>query len=206
MDTLRATKSNVSVSTNDIKSSNVPTDNENNIYDPDADIWKNLRKWGLSTELSPNAAQMLHPTLLQDLETENMEVIQRLRASTGNVSRIFQSGGEFTAIQPESSLPGTSVEADPEAAESSEESNKKCSMSFLGALPKFLKPIGLCHLSIKNAKNKPCVQEENWEAGEDEDYEDDEDTERDDLRVSSSITFIFSQCVGWIVCCIFVGK
>lgn len=205
MDTLRATKSEVSPSPHDIKSSHVPTESED-VYDPDAEIWKNLRKWGLSTELSPNAAQMLHPSLLQDLETDNMEVIQRPRASTGNVSRIFQSDSEFTSIQPESLVPDTSVETDPEGTESSEESTKKGSVSYLGTLPNFFKTVDLWRLSTNNAKNKPCEQEENWEAGEDEDYDDDEDTERDDLRVSSSITFIFSQSVGWIVCCIFVGK
>lgn len=207
MDTLRVTKSDASANTGDTKSSGDPPDGEANIYDPEAEIWKNLRNWGLSTELSQNVAHMLHPTLVQDLETDNVEIIQRSRSSTGNVSRIFQSDGEFTAIQPESPQPDTSIETDPEAAESSQESNKICSTSFLGALPKLLKPIGLQCVSTNNAKNKPCVQEkENWEAGDDEDYEDDEDAESDDLRVSSSLTFIFSQCVGWIMCCIFVGK
>lgn len=205
LDTLRVTKSDASANTDDTQSSNDPPDSEANIYDPEAEIWKNLRKWGLSTELSQNVSHMLHPTLVQDLETDNVEIIQRLRSSTGNVSRMFQSDGEFTAIQPESPQPDTSVETDPEAAETSEESNKICSTSFLGALPKLLKPIGLQCLSTNNAKNKPCAQEENWEAGDDEDYEDDEDAESDDLRVSSSITFIFSQCVGWIMCCIFVA-
>lgn len=205
MDTLRVTKSDTSASTNDVKPSNITPDNENNVYDPEAEIWKNLRNWGLSTELSQTGTQMLHPTLLQDLETDNIEVIQRLRSSTRNVSRRFQSDDELTAIQSESTQPAASIEAGPEAVGSSDESDKICSTSFWGALPKLLKPIGLQCLSTNNAKNKPSVEEENWEAGEDEDYEDDEDSEND-LRVSSSITFIFSQCVGWIMCCIFVGK
>lgn len=159
----------------------------------------------MSTDLSPNVSQVLHPTLLQDLETDNVEVTQRLRANSRNVSRMSQSDSESTAIQPEAALPNTAVETNADAADSPEESNKKCSMSF-GALPKFLKPFGLQCGSTNETKDKPCVREENWEAGEDEYYEDDEDTERDDMRVSSSITFIFSQCVGWIVCCIFVGE
>ncbi|KAG0719663.1 Polycystin-2 [Chionoecetes opilio] len=148
---------------------------------------------------------MLHPTLLRDLEAENMEVSQRSRSSTGNKSRVSQADSGFNTIQPESLLPDTSTETEPtEAHDSPEENDKKGSSSVFRDLPRSLKQTGSWLLFPSPVENKQYVQED-WEAGDHEDDDDDEDAERDDLRVASSITFIFSQCVGWIVCCIFVA-
>ena len=154
---------------------------------------------------------MLHPTLFRELETENMEVTQRPRSSTENISRLSESDSGFAGIQPEALVPDTSLETETnEVDESSEERDEKCSAPFFRVLPKFLRKFDPWCVSRNKVKNKQDGQEEDWEVPEDEEYDDDDDDndddeERDDLRVASSITFIFSQCIGWIMCCIFVG-
>lgn len=205
LDTLRASKSDSATSTSDTKSTQIPSDNEEDIYDPQAEIWRNLRKWSLSTEVSSSGAEMFHPTLLRDLEAENMEVTQRPRSSSENTSRVSQSDSGITTIQPESLPSDPSVVTEPnEIDEPPETSDKKCSAPFFRVLPKFKRTQGSCCASRSKAKSKQDIQED-WEVHEDEDYDDEEEAERDDLRVASSITFIFSQCVGWIMCCIFVA-
>ncbi|MPC36647.1 Polycystic kidney disease protein 1-like 1 [Portunus trituberculatus] len=205
LDTLRASKSDSATSTDDTKSIQISSDSEEDIYDPQAEIWRNLRKWSLATEVSSSGAEMFHPILLRDLEIENMEITQRPRSNSENTSRVSQSDSGITTIEPESLPPNPSVVTEHnEVDEPPEERDKKFSAPFVRVLPKFKGKRSSCCTSKSNGKSKEDIQED-WEIHEDEDYDDEEDAERNDLRVASSITFIFSQSVGWIMCCIFVA-
>lgn len=93
------------------------------------------------------------------------------------------------------------------------ESTEKCSptiVSFLSELRNafncIVKFLSGGRKSKGNKARGRQEDEEGWDAAVEDEEEEEDETDGSEMRIASSLTFIFSQCVGWIVCCFFAGK
>lgn len=209
LDTLRATKERVTATsaTDEPLSDQENVDGE--IFDPNARIWRNLTRWAQSAELSSVDRDIIHPALWSQ---EDVHVTQRMRSASSNKSRNPPVGSNLSTNSFEP-LPTASfqrnmsniINDNPEAT-----STKKCSPTILHFLSQLRKTFTYMlqflgkNKKLKN-KKKAKMEEEGCNPDEEED-DDDDDVENDELGATSSVSFIFSQCVGWMVCCFFAGK
>lgn len=216
MDTLRATTaasasgtSRASADVSDHEASCDVSDDDgddSDIYDPSAQIWKDLTAWAQTVELSINT-DIIHPSLLKYQESEDMQLTQRQRTSTLNesvhpsVNFSFSSdSGNLSDASPAVALERNMINV----AESREtDSTKKCSPTISHFFAKLRKTVSFILFFFTRKRKKLKPEKEGWHTDDDDD---DDDLESDELGVTSNIVFIFSQCVGWIICCVFAGK
>lgn len=208
LDTLRATRESEAAThprgdgDGDGESDAGLSDEESELYNPTSSTWAALARWAQTVELT-NA----HLSLLQDKDMDGMHVTQRSR--TPNAAQSESPAEE--ALGPADPA-GRCAEgkARPLPAAGGRDAAKKCSptiFEFLAELRRAFACLVRILFEGRRAKCKGRARQEDeagWEADEDED--EDDEGESGEGRVASSLTFIFSQCVGWIVCCFFAGE
>nr|XP_027213875.1 uncharacterized protein LOC113806948 [Penaeus vannamei] len=160
-----------------------------------------LARWAQTVELT-NA----HLSLLQDKDMDGMHVTQRSRTPNAAPSE----GPPEEALGPaDSAARCAEGKARPLPAGGGRDAAKKCSptiFEFLAELRRAFACLVRILLEGRRARCKGRARQEDeagWEADEDED--EDDEGEGGEGRAASSLTFIFSQCVGWIVCCFFAA-
>nr|XP_053655234.1 uncharacterized protein LOC128704203 [Cherax quadricarinatus] len=208
LDTLRASKEMSPPATSD-RNQNGQDDGEDpahDIYDTNAKIWRNLVNWAQTTELS-NLNGELHSALFQG--QDNMQVTQRARSEADHDLGSAELMSNTHETPTTTTLPANITRIINHQHEVT--NTKKCSPTILSFFSELRKTFNyILHFVAKNRRSKSKkrnkLEEDGWDAEEDvDDDDDDDDLESDELGVTSSITFIFSQCVGWIVCCFFAA-
>ncbi|XP_063588724.1 LOW QUALITY PROTEIN: uncharacterized protein LOC134765858 [Penaeus indicus] len=205
LDTLRATRESEAApqprGDGDGESDAGLSDEESELYNPNSSTWTALARWAQTVELT-NA----HLSLLQDKDMDGMHVMQRSR--TPNAAQ--SEGPPEEALGPaEPAARCAEGKARPLPAAGGRDAAKKCSptiFEFLAELRRAFACLVRILFEGRRAKCKGRARQEDeagWEADEDDD--DDDEGEGGEGRAASSLTFIFSQCVGWIVCCFFAA-
>lgn len=177
------------------------SDEESELYNPNSSTWTALARWAQTVELT-NA----HLSLLQDKDMDGMHVTQRSRTPNAAPSE----GPPEEALGPaDPAARCAEGKARPLPAGGGRDAAKKCSptiFEFLAELRRAFACLVRILLEGRRARCKGRARQEDeagWEADEDED--EDDEGEGGEGRAASSLTFIFSQCVGWIVCCFFAA-
>lgn len=214
LDTLRATRESEAAAPSggagDEESEPGLSDEESELYNPNSSTWTALARWAQTVELT-NA----HLNILQDKDMDGMHVTQRSR--TPNAAQSENPAEEASAGAAEPSHPYAEGKAAQGIAEAEgRDAAKKCSPTIFEFLSELRRAFSCLMRILFDGRRAKCKgrarqeDEEGWEAddgGDDEDEDDEDDeVESGEMRVASSLTFIFSQCVGWIVCCFFAGE
>ncbi|KAK4293210.1 hypothetical protein Pmani_034078 [Petrolisthes manimaculis] len=192
--------------------------NGQNIYDPNAQIWHNLTRWAQTAELKGDMTSFLHPSLRLDGEwLEGMKVTQRTTTLGPGVEAPDITScddgfgvGHLECLDAELGQrnPSAGVHPDHHHHHHTEEGNGKCTSQHIHSANRAWKPLSSILRFVRGVRGRRdrIVQEDAQKEEEEEEEEvEEEEDERDELNVSSSLTFILSQCVGWIVCCLFVA-
>ncbi|KAK7067469.1 hypothetical protein SK128_018137 [Halocaridina rubra] len=184
--------------------------NDSDIYDPDSAVWTNLANWAQSVEVTESHYNSLHPAVVRYLERENTEVTQRPRMNT-------QPGRESTQVTDVSqhiSFSDRSTQGIQETVIRNRLENlpdvhaKKCSpqlFTFFSTLRRTFSYILFLLRHKKKGKSKRRSRDEDEEGCTPDNEEEEDDVDDEEFGITSNMTYIFSQCIGWIVCCFFIG-
>lgn len=189
------------------------SENKENIYDTNAQIWHNLTRWAQTADFEGDLTSLLHPSLRQDGEwLEGMEVTQRTTTLGPGVEAQIISHDDGVEVRNHESLYGQVSQVNPSTINQDHlcvEGSGKCSSKHMQAADRTCNPLSIIlqFVRVVRGRRERTVQEDTQTEEEEEQQEEEEDDdESDELKVSSSFTFILSQCIGWIVCCLFVGE
>lgn len=207
LETLRGTQATQTKSESKSKEENEEgiqeCENQENIYDTNAQMWHNLTRWAQTADFEGDLTSLLHPSLRQDGEwLEGMEVTQRTKTLGPGVEAQIISHNDGVQVRNHESFHAQLSQENPSTVKHnhpSVEGSGKCSARTCNPLSIILQLVR----GVRGRRERTVQEDTHME--EEEELEEDED-ERDELNVSSSFTFILSQCIGWIVCCLFVGE
>lgn len=184
---------------------------DSELYDPQNTVWANLARWAQSVEVTKTHNDAIHPALLKHMNSENMQLMQRLNPRNSITSQSNISTGASRHL----SLHEQSIQESEEncnenivntnSVESNIKKNSPQTLNFFSELSKtFFYIFTFLKRSKKANTRKKSRQddEEGWTHDVDEEEDDDADEE---FGLMSNMTYIFSQCIGWIVCCFFVA-